>query len=316
VTALRLVFMGTPDFAAVPLRALIDQGYDIAAVYTRPPQKSGRGMALQLSPVHQVAQAHHLAVETPTSLKTTDAAQRLADYQPDLAIVVAYGMLLPAAILQTPRLGCWNIHASLLPRWRGAAPIQRAVMAGDTETGVCIMQMDEGLDTGPVLRRATCPITAGDNAQKLHDKLAILGSETLLQTLAYLSAGALTRADAVPQNDHGMSYAAKIDKAEAAIDWTCRAHDIYNLVRGLSPFPGAWFSYQNTRIKLLEAELDPTLSAPAGTVINDAGWIACGTGAIRPVTLQRAGKTPMDFSEFCRGMPLPTGTVLSCNATS
>jgi len=306
--------MGTPDFAAIPLQGLIGEGYDIAAIYTRPPQKAGRGMALQLSPVHQLAQANKIAVETPTSLKATDAAQRLATYEPDLAIVVAYGMLLPATILQTPRLGCWNIHASLLPRWRGAAPIQRAVMAGDTETGVCIMQMDEGLDTGPVLRHATCRIADSDNAQKLHDKLAVLGSETLLQALAELTAGTLTRADAVPQNEQGMSYAAKIDKSEAAIDWTQSAQQIYNQVRGLSPFPGAWFSHQNTRIKLLEAELDTSLEAPAGTVINDDGWIACGTGAIRPVTLQRAGKTPMNFTEFRRGMALPAGTVLSCNA--
>jgi methionyl-tRNA formyltransferase len=308
--------MGTPDFAAVPLKALIGQGYDVVAVYTRPPQKSGRGMAMNLSPVHQLAQAHRIAVETPTSLREPDAAERLARYQPDLAVVVAYGMLLPAAILEVPHLGCWNIHASLLPRWRGAAPIQRAIMAGDTETGVCIMQMDEGLDTGPVLQRAVCPIAPHDNAQALHDKLAGLGATALLQTLTQFTSGELQRDDAVPQQDHGLSYASKIDKAEAAIDWTRSAQDIHNHVRGLSPFPGAWFSHQNTRIKLLAADLDTALSAPAGTVINEEGWIACGSGALRPVTLQRAGKTPMAFSEFQRGLRLEPGTVLSCTATS
>ena len=302
--------MGTPDFAAVPLKALIAQGHEIAAIYTRPPQKSGRGMAVKLSPVHQIGIDHKIPVETPNTLKDEAAAAQLASYKPDIVIVVAYGMLLPAAILDIPRYGCWNIHASLLPRWRGAAPIQRAIMAGDTETGVCIMQMDVGLDTGPVLARASYPIDLKDNVQSLHDALSHLGAEILLQTLTAFSKGEITRDDAIAQSEDGACYAPKIDKAEAAIDWTQSAEVIHNHIRGLSPFPGAWFSYQDMRIKLLDVEVDTARSAPPGTIIDSAGWIACGTGAILPVILQRAGKSPMPLADFRRGLKFEPGMVL------
>lgn len=309
---MRVVFMGTPDFAVAPLTTLISSNFEVVAVYTRPPQKAGRGLSLVQSPVHHLAQAHNIPIEIPATLKTEDALTQLQSYKPDIIIVVAYGMILPQAILDIPPLGCWNIHASLLPRWRGAAPIQRALMAGDAETGVCFMRMETGLDTGPVLASKHTVISADDDASLLHDRLRDMGAQLLGETLDQFRVGKINLTELHPQNDAQASYAARIDKAEARIDWSRPAIDIVNQIRGLAPFPGAWFTLQNTRIKILKAELDVTRHASPGTILDDAGWIACGVGAIRPQTVQRAGKSAMPLSTFKQGMAFTPGTILSC----
>ncbi|MBL6642291.1 MAG: methionyl-tRNA formyltransferase [PS1 clade bacterium] len=300
-----IVFMGTPDFAVPAFDALCatkNDGYNIVAVYTRPPAKKGRGMQLTKSPVHQAADAAGIEVFTPTSLKDNDELARFQALQPDLAVVVAYGMILPQDWLDTPRRGCWNIHASLLPRWRGAAPIQRAIMAGDAETGVAIMQMAAGLDTGPVLLEKRTAIAADDTAQSLHDKLARLGGEAI--------GGALAADDLSPhpQPEAGVTYAEKIDKAEARIDFTRPATDLDPHIRGLSPFPGAWFQANGKRVKILAAK--PVAANGDAATVSQSGLIYCGIGALQLVTVQPAGKAAMSGADFLRGRGLVAGQKL------
>ena len=301
---MRLIFMGTPDFSVPALQALHDAGHDIAAVYTQPPRPAGRGKKDRPSPVHTRADALGLTVRHPASLRGDAAQTDFAALNADIAVVVAYGLILPQPILDAPTKGCLNIHASLLPRWRGAAPIHRAIMAGDTETGVCIMQMEAGLDTGPVLMRDSTPIGTSDTTADLHHKLADMGADLIVKTLA-----TLPELTAQPQPDQGVTYAQKIDKAEAAIDWSRTAGDIDRQIRGLSPFPGAWFDHAGTRIKVLGSELADGRGSP-GTLLDDHLTVACGTGAVRLTRLQRAGKGAQDADVFLRGMALPTGTQL------
>lgn len=294
-----IVFMGTPDFA-VPafeaLRAATNDAYNIVAVYTRPPAKQGRGLQLTKSPVHQAAEAAGIQVFTPTRLKDKDELERFHALQPDLAVVVAYGMILPQDWLDTPTQGCWNIHASLLPRWRGAAPIQRALMAGDAETGVAIMQMAAGLDTGPVLLEKRIAIAADDTAQSLHDKLALLGGAAIGE--------ALMADDLVPheQPQDGVTYAEKIDKAEAKIDFSRSATTLDAHIRGLSPFPGAWFEANGKRVKVLAAK--PIAANGTMATVAESGAIYCGEGALQLVTVQPAGKGAMTGADFLRGRGL------------
>lgn len=303
--AMRIVFMGTPDFAVPAFQAIMDEGHEVIAAYTRPPAKSGRGMKLTPSPIYRLAEAAHVPVKTPDHLKDPIELATFADMKPDLAIVVAYGMILPQSWLDVPTLGCWNIHASLLPRWRGAAPIQRAIMAGDQETGVAIMQMQAGLDTGPVLLSQSCAIAADDTAASLHDRLAILGGAALRE--------ALRQADRLTpraQEQQGICYAEKIDKAEARLDWHKPASLLDAQIRGLSPFPGAWFDIDGTRVKILRARpLD--LSGRAGQVADAGAVIYCGQGALELIEVQRAGKAAMPATEFIRAGLLPAGKVLT-----
>jgi methionyl-tRNA formyltransferase len=298
---MRLGFMGTPDFSVVVLKALLDAGHDIACVYAQPPRPAGRGMALRPTPVHAFAQTLGLEVRTPTTLKTAEAQQQFAALNLDAAVVVAYGLLLPKAILAAPARGCFNVHASLLPRWRGAAPIQRAIMTGDTETGVTIMQMDEGLDTGPMLHVETCPIDNATTAASLHDALAVLGAKAMVHVLQHpLRAGQ-------PQPAEGATYARKIDKAEAHIDFNQPAHQVLRHIHGLSPFPGAWMMVNGTRVKVLQCVLE-NVQGQAAHFVNDALTIACGENAIRCSTLQREGKGAMDAETFLRGFAIAAGT--------
>ena len=295
---MRLVFMGTPDFSVAALNALVDAGHEVAQVYTQPPRPAGRGKKDRPTPVHARAEALGLPVLTPTSLKSEDAQRTFASHKAEVAVVVAYGLILPQAILDTPKRGCLNIHASLLPRWRGAAPIHRAIMAGDSETGVAIMQMEAGLDTGPVLLSQAISIKAGDTTGTLHDKLAALGARLIVKSLADLDSLSPT-----PQPETGVAYAAKIDKAEARIDWTKPAKAIDRQIRGLSPFPGAWCEIAGERVKLLNSEIDNG-AGPPGTHLGEFR-IACGTGAIKVTEAQRQGKRPMAAEDILRGMSLP-----------
>ena len=305
---LRLVFMGTPDFAATAFAALqqaaADGGHEIVAVYARPPAKKGRGMQRDKAPVHKAAEAAGIDVVTPDTLKDETALAAFRALEPDLAVVVAYGMILPQAWLDAPRLGCWNIHASLLPRWRGAAPIQRAIMAGDAETGVAVMQMAAGLDTGPVLLEKRLAIAADDTAATLHDRLAELGGAALAEALP--QAGRLT---AQPQADAGITYAEKIDKAEARLDFSRPAVELDRHIRGLSPFPGAWFEADGVRVKVLQARAVDA-DGPAGTVAETGAVIYCGQGALQLVEVQRAGKPKTDAAAFLRGRGLSPGQQL------
>ncbi|MBB4063826.1 methionyl-tRNA formyltransferase [Gellertiella hungarica] len=310
--ALRIVFMGTPDFAVATLKALHAAGHEIVAVYSQPPRPAGRrGLELVKSPVHQAAEALSLPVFTPLNFRNEEDRARFASHEADVAVVVAYGLLLPQAILDAPKFGCYNGHASLLPRWRGAAPIQRAIMAGDTETGVMVMKMDKGLDTGPVALTVRVPIGADMTAGELHDALMQAGAALMADAMDRLEAGDLPL---VPQPEDGVLYAAKIDKAEARIDFAQPARDVHNRIRGLSPFPGAWFELpavdRAERVKVLKSELRETGAGAPGTLLDDEGTIACGTGAIRLKRLQKAGGKPLDIAEFLRGTPLPKGTRL------
>lgn len=301
---MRLVFMGTPEFAVATLKALVAAGHEIAAVYSQPPRPAGRGMAERVSPAHAFAQSLGIEVRTPVTLKTSDEQMRFAALKPDAAVVVAYGLLLPKAVLDAPRLGCFNVHASLLPRWRGAAPIQRAIMAGDTETGISIMRMEEGLDTGPVCKVGRVAITPDATARSLHDVLALLGAKLMVETLAQPSIACAA------QPAEGITYARKIDKAECRIDFNKVAAEVRNHINGLSPFPGAWLAIGATRIKVLKA-MAVDLSGAPGTVLDDELAIACGSGAVRLLTLQREGKAPMDAVAFLRGFPLAKGARVS-----
>tara|TARA_R110000850_G_scaffold32328_5_gene89007 strand:- start:1019 stop:1933 length:915 start_codon:yes stop_codon:yes gene_type:complete len=302
---MRIVFMGTPEFSVPVLEALVEAGHEIAAVYSQPPRPAGRGKKDRPGPVHAGAEALGLEVRTPVSLRTPEAQAEFAALGADVAVVVAYGLILPQAILDAPVRGCLNIHASLLPRWRGAAPIQRAIMAGDSETGVCIMQMEAGLDTGPVLLRDRLEIGAEETTAQLHDRLSTMGARLIVEALADLD----TLAPEVQPED-GVVYAAKIDKTEARIDWSLPAVEVDRMIRGLSPFPGAWFERDGVRIKVLGSRLVDGAGA-AGVVLDDELRVACGSGAVALTRLQRAGKAVQDVDVFQRGAQIAVGTDLS-----
>jgi len=306
---MKLIFMGTPDFSVPTLRALHAQGHDILAVYTQPPRPAGRGKRERKSAVHKAADELNLTVRAPKNLKDPIAQDSLFALQADCAVVVAYGQILPQVVLDAPRLGCINIHASLLPRWRGAAPIHRAIMAGDTETGVCIMQMEAGLDTGPVLQSAPLPIPARATTLDIHDQLAELGASLIGPALQGLEAGTLKP---MPQPAEGVSYAHKIDKAEARIDWTNSADHIDRQVRGLYPFPGAWTMIGGDRVKILSGTPvhGPAAAVKAGCTATDTLMVACRNGAYQIETAQRAGKSVSSREDFLRGFPVPAGTIL------
>ena len=299
-----IAFMGTPDFAVPALVALHEAGHELVCVYTQPPRPAGRGKKLQPSPVHRKAEELGIEVRHPTSLKNQDAQAEFAALQADVAVVAAYGLILPQAVLDAPSYGCLNIHASILPRWRGAAPIHRAILSGDAETGVTIMQMEAGLDTGPMLAKVITPIDAKTTGE-LTEELAELGANAMVGVL-----NDLEHLAAIPQDDGAATYAPKIDKAEARIDWSKPAEEIERLARGLAPFPGAWSESDGERVKLLRAELAEGSGNP-GEVLNEDFTIACGSGAIRPLRLQRAGKPAMDREDFLRGNPIAKGTILS-----
>ncbi|EYD72988.1 methionyl-tRNA formyltransferase [Limimaricola hongkongensis] len=295
---MRIVFMGTPDFSVFALDALVRAGHEIVCAYTQPPRPAGRGKKPRPSAVQARAEALGLEVRHPVSLKGAEAQAEFAALDADIAVVVAYGLILPQAVLDAPKRGCLNIHASLLPRWRGAAPIQRAIMEGDSETGICIMQMEAGLDTGPVLLREATPIGATDTAADLHDRLATLGGRLVVEALRDLD-----ELRPEPQPEAGVTYAAKIDKSEARIDWTRTAAHVARHVNALSPFPGAWCMANGERLKLLRAAAGPGEGAP-GAVIGPA-TVACGDGAVALLELQREGKRPLPAAEALRGKGLP-----------
>jgi methionyl-tRNA formyltransferase len=304
---MRLIFMGTPDFAVPTLVALAAAGHEIAAVYTRAPKPAGRrGLDLQPSPIEREARRLGLPVLTPAALKNADAEHVLRAHDADVAVVVAYGLILPKPLLEAPRLGCFNVHASLLPRWRGAAPINRAIMAGDSESGVTIMKMDAGLDTGAMVNAVQVPIGADMTAGELHDVLAARGAELMQVTLAALARGTLT---ATPQPAQGVTYAEKISKDETRIEWSRPWQDVHNHIRGLSPFPGAWFELDGVRVKALRSTRGEG-AGKAGAVLDGLLTIACGLGAVRLTQVQRAGKQPMSAEEFLRGTAIKPGMVL------
>jgi methionyl-tRNA formyltransferase len=305
--ALRIIFMGTPYFAVPTLQALAATGHEIAAVYTQPPRPAGRGMAEKRSPVHDLALSLGLEVRTPASLRSAAEQEAFADLKADAAVVVAYGLLLPKAILDAPKFGCFNLHPSALPRWRGAAPLQRTLMAGDTETQVIIMRMDAGLDTGPICLAEPLKIPPDITSGELHDAAAERGAKLMVRALEHLEGGALKE---TPQSSDGVTYAPKIDKAEARIDFNRPASDVHNLIRGLSPLPGAWFEVGSAgkaqRLKVLRSKvLD--LSAAPGEVLPQPLAIGCQKGAIQLIEVQRAGKRPMSAEEFLRGFKLAPG---------
>jgi methionyl-tRNA formyltransferase len=291
---MKIVFMGTPDFAVATLKALLAAGHDVMCVYSQPPRPAGRGQNLRPSPVHDFAAAQRIEVRTPLSLKSVDEQNAFSALQADVAVVVAYGMLLPQAVLDAPRGGCFNVHASLLPRWRGAAPIQRAIMAGDAETGVSIMRMELGLDTGPVMKVGRFPITPETTASMLHDDLAALGAKLMVEVLEH------PENLGTAQPAEGVTYAKKIDKAETKIDFSKSAVEVRNHIHGLSPFPGAWCSINNSRVKVLKARV-------VDDVMDGAPTFSCGSGAIELLLLQRDGKDAMDAATFFRGFPIAPG---------
>jgi methionyl-tRNA formyltransferase len=307
---LRLVFMGTPAFSVPTLAAIIDAGHEVVAVYSQPPRRSGRGMAETKGPVHAFADSQGIPVFTPLNFKAAADREAFAGHQADAAVVVAYGLLLPQVVLDAPRLGCYNLHASALPRWRGAAPIHRAIMAGDTATAAIVMRMEAGLDTGPMCRVLEVQIAPEITTGGLHDVLSVSGAQTMVEALASLEAGTLV---AMPQPLEGVTYASKIEKREARLDFTQPAATVHNVVRGLSPFPGAWFEVEaegkRERIKVLRAHVSPG-QGPPGQVLDNALTIACGDGAIQLVEVQRAGKRPQSAGEFQRGFALKAGTLL------
>ena len=304
----RLAFMGTPNFSVPILRALADGGYDIAAVYCQPPRAAGRGQKEKLSPVHQLALSLDIEVRTPASLKLKDVQTDFLGLELDVAVVAAYGLILPAAILESPNHGCLNVHASLLPRWRGAAPIQRAILAGDTESGVTIMQMDEGLDTGDMLRRASVAITSDTTGQSLHDDLSLLGARLIGETLNSMSRATLAP---MPQPHAGVTYARKLARKEGKIDWHKSAVEIDRQIRAFTPWPGAWFQYGGDRFKILSAVpvCGSGAAGSAGAVL-DGLTVACGEGVLQIKTIQRAGKGSMTVDDFLNGYDLPPGTLL------
>lgn len=299
---LRIVFMGSPEFAVPSLDALVEAGHEVIAVYAQPPRPAGRGKADRRTAVHERAEQLGIAVRTPRTLRDADEQERFRALDADLGVVTAYGLILPAAILQAPRRGCVNVHASLLPRWRGAAPIQRAILAGDEVSGVTIMQMDEGLDTGPMLLKRELALF-GKTAGEVTEEIARLGAEALVEWLS-------NPTPPVPQPQDGATYAKKVDKAEARIDWSRSAEEIERQMRAFNPVPGAWFEVQGERVKLLDAECVDGAGAP-GEVVGEPLVIACGEDAIHCRTVQRAGKAAMSVDELLRGFPIPVGTILS-----
>jgi methionyl-tRNA formyltransferase len=306
--SLRLVFMGTPDFAVPTLLEIVGRGHDVAAVYTRAPKPAGRrGLDVTSSPVEREARRFGLPVLTPMTLRTTDAEAAARSHGADAAVIVAYGLILPKPILEAFPLGCFNLHASLLPRWRGAAPINRAIMAGDRETGVMVMKMEEGLDTGPIAISERAPIEADATAGDVHDRLARLGADLMVRALGAIERGSLTL---TPQPPEGVTYASKIDKDETRIPWTRPWRQVHDHIRGLSPFPGAWFELAGegapVRIKVLRTTRGEGAGAP-GTVLDNQLTVACGEGALRILELQRAGRQPMQAQEFLRGTSVAAG---------
>jgi methionyl-tRNA formyltransferase len=300
---MRLIFMGTPNFAVPTLIELAARGHEIAAVYTRAPKPAGRGMDVQHTPVEREARRLALPVHTPKTLKDDDAQKAFRAHNADAAVVVAYGLILPKPILEAPRLGCFNVHASLLPRWRGAAPINRAIMAGDAESGVTIMKMDEGLDTGAMAMAERMPTGADMTAGELHDALSRLGADLMLRVLAAAERGSLVL---TPQPQAGVTYAEKIFKSETRIDWSKSWKQVHDHIRGMSPFPGTWFEVGGTRVKVLRSTKSEGSGVP-GTALDDKLTIACGDGAVRLVQVQRAGRQPMSAEEFLRGTPVKAG---------
>jgi len=306
MVSLRLVYMGSPDFSVPTLARLLEAGHEVVAVYSQPPRPAGRGHKERLSPVHSFAESRGLSVHTPKSLKSADEKEAFATLEADVAVVAAYGLILPKAILDAPRLGCFNVHASLLPRWRGAAPIQRAILAGDRETGVTIMQVDEGLDTGPMLLVGRTPITRDTTAQGLHDTLAAMGGNLMVEALEGVASGTLSP---TPQPDTGETYARKLERHEGRLDWSLPAEHLERAVRALNPWPGVWFEHGGERIKVLAAETVSAEGTP-GSVIDDRLCVGCGTGALRLLRVQKAGKGAVDVDAFLRGYPVPPGTRL------
>ena len=299
---MKIVFMGTPEFSVPVLQSLVDAGHEIVCVYCQPPRPAGRGKKDRPTPVHSRALELGLDVRHPTSLKSVEEQAEFDALNADVAVVVAYGLLLPQPVLDAPKFGCLNIHASLLPRWRGAAPIHRAIMSGDQKTGICIMQMEAGLDTGPVLLTAEMDIHPTDTTAILHDRLSEQGAGLIVEAL-----DTLPNLHAVPQPSEGVTYAHKIDKSEARIDWSQSAIEVDRQIRGLSPFPGAWFQVGDDRIKALASEVAPNVSGPSGQVMSDDFVIACGSEAVRILTAQRSGKSAQSAEIFLRGYPLVTG---------
>jgi methionyl-tRNA formyltransferase len=309
--SLRIIFMGTPAFSVPTLQNLKQAGHDIVAVYTQPPRPAGRrGLDLTKSPVHQAAELLGIPVLTPLNFKAEEDRETFRAFQADVAVVVAYGLLLPVAILEGTKLGCYNGHASLLPRWRGAAPIQRAIMAGDAKTGMIVMKMEKGLDTGPMALTKEVDITEQMTAGELHDKLMLVGARAMVEAMEKLEADDLAL---TPQPEEGVLYAAKIDKAETRIDFSKPARDVHNHIRGLSPFPGAWFEAdingKPERIKVLSSAMGEG-HGEAGELLDDTLTVACGAGAVKLTRLQKAGGKPLDVADFLRGTPMPKGTKL------
>lgn len=308
---MRLAFLGTPDFAVQSLAAILAAGHEVVCVYSQPPAPRGRGQTLQPSPVQAFAESHGLTVRTPVSMKAPEEISAFQALDLDIAVVVAFGQILVAEVLDAPRLGCFNVHASLLPRWRGAAPIQRSLMAGDSVTGVQVMRMSLGLDEGAILATETVRIGPLDTAGTLHDRLAEAGARLLPPTLAAIAAGTAVE---VPQAAEGVTYAKKIRPAEARIDWTRSATELDLHIRGLSPFPGAWFEAPSdkgpVRVKALLSRVEEGAGTP-GQTLDDSLLIACGTGAVRLLRAQREGKSAQDAADFLRGFPVAAGTVLA-----
>jgi methionyl-tRNA formyltransferase len=309
---MRIIFMGTPDFAVPALGAALAAGHEVVAVYTQPPRAAGRGLSTRKSPVQLFAEAAHIPVLTPPRLKSADEQARFIAFHADVAVVVAYGLILPKPILEAPRFGCLNLHASALPRWRGAAPIQRAIMAGDAETAASIMRIEEQLDAGPVCLAERVPIGEDVTAGELHDALAGRGAELMVRALAALEQGTL---DCRPQVVEGVTYANKIEASDTRIDWSRQSREVHNQIRGLSPYPGAWFEVElngkRERIRALRSILAAGDGKP-GTLLDDRLTIACGNGAVRLTQVQRAGKRPMPTEEFLRGVKLHRGSTLFC----
>jgi methionyl-tRNA formyltransferase len=308
---MRIILMGTPDFAVPALGAVLAAGHEVVGVYTQPPRAAGRGLAARKSPVQVFAESKGLPMHTPASLRSAEEQARFKSLNADAGVVVAYGQILPKPVLDAPHYGCFNIHASLLPRWRGAAPIQRALLAGDTETGVAVMRIEETLDTGAVCLMERTAIGPDETAGDLHDRLSELGAELMVRALHDLEQGALA---CWPQHERGVTYAAKIEPGETRIDWSRPAREVHNQIRGLSPHPGAWFEVdlngKPERVKALRSTLAEDEGTP-GTVLDDQLTIACGKGSVRLLQVQRAGKRPMPVAEFRRGAELPVGSLLA-----
>ena len=305
--ALRIVYMGTPDFGVGPLAALIEAGHQVCCVYSQPPRPSGRGHKVTPSPVHAFAEARGIEVRTPRRLRAAEDQAAFAALKADVAVVAAYGLILPKPILDAPKFGCINIHASLLPRWRGAAPIQHAILAGDAASGVTVMQMDEGLDTGAMLLKDQVAITGETTATSLHDALAKMGSRLIVEAMAELEAGTLV---ATPQPESGVTYAAKLSRDDGRLDWRRPADALERQVRALTPWPGTWFLHGDTVLKVSAAETVAEAGGQPGAVIDDALTIACGQAGLRLLRVQRPGKAPMAAADLLRGYALPSGTVL------